>query len=403
MRIVLATYGSRGDVQPLLALALGLGVRGHRVTLAGPPEWQSRATSLGIPYTRLGSDVSAFLGKVEAAHSLKAALAFRELVLAETRMQFKHLPDMIHGAELVVGASLCLALPSVAQALAIPYRYLLLTPQMLPSGAHPCPIFRRQNLPAWANRLGWRLDMLLQKLDLLPTLNRHRRRLGLSPLNQYWGHLLGEHPILACDADLAPVPADVMRPVAQTGYLHLEGATRLSAEEEIWLAAGPRPLYAGFGSMPPKDGRRWIPMVVAAARALGQRLVLKVEERYRPFLPQGQDLLMGTNFPHGALFPKMRAGIHHGGAGTTAAVARSGVPQIIVPHILDQYYWAERIHRLGLGPAPIWRAKLTRQRIQQAMTACIGDADMVRRAADLRARIQRQSPIAAAIQALTTG
>jgi UDP:flavonoid glycosyltransferase YjiC (YdhE family) len=400
MKIFMATYGSRGDVQPLVALALGLKARGHQIILAGPPEWQSWVTALGCPYTPLGSDLRPFLCRVEAAHRLTAGAAFHKLVMGEAAAQFKRLPAMIAGADLTIGASLCLALPSVAEALSIPYRYIAFTPQMLPSGAHPCPVFRRQHLPAWVNRLGWRLDLMLQKIHLLPPLNRHRRRLGLPPLKDYWDHLLGTPLLLACDAALSAVPADVRRPVVQTGYLHLKAEQGLPAEQAAWLAAGPRPLYAGFGSMPPADARRWVPMVVDAARALGQRLILKVDAVFKGILPPSSDLLVGASFSHAALFPRTRAVIHHGGAGTTATAARSGIPQIIVPHILDQFYWGERVYRRGLGPAPIWRTRLTENGLRKAIAIGVGDCAMAHQASAVGRQIRKGASLTTAAKIL---
>jgi UDP:flavonoid glycosyltransferase YjiC (YdhE family) len=379
----------------MIALAMGLVSRGHEVILAGPPEWQSWATSLGRPYAPLGRDLRPFLRHAEASHSLGAAIAFYKRVMEEMAIQFEQLPKMVAGADLALGASLCLALPSVAATLAIPYRYIAFAPQLLPSGAHPCPILRHQRRPAWVNRLGWRLDSLAQNLDLLPRLNRHRRRLRLPPLGDFWPHLLGSTLLLACDCELATAPADAHMGVVQTGYLHLEAQAALPPDLEAFITAGTKPLFAGFGSMPPSDALRWIPLTVAAARANGRRMVLQADPaivRRCNTLAPGTDLFIRPSYHHAALFPRMRAVIHHGGAGTTAMAARSGVPQIVVPHILDQYYWAERIHRLMLGPAPIWRTRLNLKHLKKAIHICITDAAMAHRAKAVGSRIRKQEP-----------
>jgi UDP:flavonoid glycosyltransferase YjiC (YdhE family) len=403
VKIFMATYGSRGDVQPLVALARGLAARGHEATLAGPPEWQSWARSLGCPYTPLGNDLRPFLARGEASHRPGAAIAFHNLVIDEVANQFEELPQMVAGADLAVGASLCLALSSVAEALKVPFRYLAFTPQMLPSDAHPCPIFQHQRRPAWINRLGWRLNTLVQNLDLRPRLNRHRRRLGLSPLRDIWPHLLGRPLLLACDSELAPVPGDLGLPVVQTGYPHLETEAALPADLEAFITAGTRPLFAGFGSMPPPDTRCWVPLVVDAVRANGRRLVLQADPAAiascKALCP-GTDLFIRPSFPHAALFPRLKAVIHHGGAGTTAMAARSGVPQILVPHILDQFYWAERIRRRGLGPAPIWRTRLTFDKLKKAIIFCIRDSAMRRRAEKVGERIRRRDPLLSAARFL---
>ncbi|MDJ0783648.1 MAG: glycosyltransferase [Desulfosarcinaceae bacterium] len=405
MRFILCTYGTRGDVQPILALALGLAERGHTATVAGPPEWQTWATSRGCSYVPVGGDLRPFLQRVAPAHRPRPALAFRRLVMEAMVAQFEKLPRLIAAADVSVGASLCLALPSVAEALQTPYRYVGFTPQILPSKAHPCPIFRHQRGPAWLNRLGWQLNHLLQRFDLLPTLNRHRRRLALPSLRSYWRHLLGPELILACDSELAAVPADAHLPVTQTGYPHLEKRSPLPAEEAAFLAAGSPPLFAGFGSMSPAESQDWLPLVVAAARASGRRLVLQADpETAARYLPQnGQtDLLVRPHFRHLALFPRMAAVIHHGGAGTTATAARSGVPQIVVPHILDQFYWGERIWRRGLGPAPLQRTRLTVRRLARAIEACLHEQGHRGRARQIAMSIDARDAIQSAVNALVS-
>jgi UDP:flavonoid glycosyltransferase YjiC (YdhE family) len=136
---------------------------------------------------------------------------------------------------------------------------------------------------------------------------------------------------------------------------------------ERFLAAGPRPVYVGFGSMPRRDQARLLPLVTAAGRAVGRRLVVGQFWGDTSGVSDAGNVFTIRRFPHDQLFPRMAAAVHHGGAGTTATAAISGVPQVIVPHILDQYYWGERVYRAGLGPPPVWRSRLTADRLADAV------------------------------------
>jgi UDP:flavonoid glycosyltransferase YjiC (YdhE family) len=122
MRIVLATSGSRGDVQPMIALSLGLINAGHDVRLVGPPEKKQWAEALGCPYTGLGQDVTAFLNTIENPISLSTGLTFVNYVRNEIHTQFEKLPQLIENANLVIGSSLMFALSSVSESLKIKYR-----------------------------------------------------------------------------------------------------------------------------------------------------------------------------------------------------------------------------------------------------------------------------------------
>jgi UDP:flavonoid glycosyltransferase YjiC (YdhE family) len=371
MKIVLSTFGSRGDVQPMLALALGFQAAGHDVELIGPPEKAAWAAELGCPYQPAGNDVTALIDTMGAAHTARAALIFVRYVRREVAVQFEQLPGLVRGADMIVAASLCFGLASLAEALQIPYRFITFAPQLMPSGYHPFPAFRRQHLPRWCNRAGWRLARAMDCFNLARLVNAYRRKMGLLPIRDFLSHILGSRVIVASDAAVAAVPADVNAQYIQTGYMHLNQPQQQFPGLEKYLASGTKPIYVGFGSMPPRDQARQVPLIVNAARCAGRRVVIsrfwqgpRVEE-------YGDDVFFIHKYPHRQLFPKMAAIVHHGGAGTTATAAISGVPQVVVPHILDQYYWGEQIRRVGLGPPPVWRSRLTAARLGKAIQDCL--------------------------------
>jgi UDP:flavonoid glycosyltransferase YjiC (YdhE family) len=393
MKIVLATFGSLGDVQPMLALSLSLKSAGHDVTLAAPPEKVKWVEQHGCRFTPLGDDVTAFIDSMKDAHSFHSAFRFVRYVRKELISQFDIFPRIIAGADLVVGASLVFALSSVAESMGIEYRFIAFTPQLLPSGQHPFMIFKHNWLPGWYNRMTFHLVRLLDRFNLTRLINKKRKQLGLKPVDDAWFHILGKNVIVASDKAVAQVPQDVKLAFTQTGYMHLGQPDQHLPELESFLRAGPPPIYAGFGSMPKKDQAYNVPIIVRAARSAHKRVVIgKFWDEPSEF-SNSDDVFFIKGYPHLKLFPRMAAVIHHGGAGTTAAGAISGVPQIIVPHILDQYYWGHRVYKSNLGPKPIWRSKLTSKRLTAAVKECMSNDLIQKRAKAASEMINQQNSL----------
>lgn len=398
MKIVLATFGSRGDVQPIIALTLALQSAGHDVLLAGPPEKASWIKEMGCRFHPLGKDVTSFIDSMENAHSIRAATRFIRFVRAEIDTQFDSIPDIISGADLVLGASLVFSLSSIAEAMGIKYRFIAFTPQLLPSSHHPFMAFKHQRFPRWVNKMGWNLATHLDKLNLTRLINKNRHKIGLAPLTSAWEHILGENVIIASDKEIAAAPPDSDNSYAQIGYMHLVQTSQESRKLEAFLNAGPPPVYSGFGSMPKLDQASRIPIIVNAARNNGLRVVIaKFWDEPSEFCGS-EDVFFIKKYPHLDLFPRMAAVIHHGGAGTTATTARSGVPQIIVPHILDQYYWGNQINKSRLGPEPIWRAKLTTEKLSHAINESITKQELIHSARVVGQKLRQKNPLKNAVR-----
>lgn len=401
MKIVLATYGSRGDVQPMLALALALQSKGHEVLLAAPPEKSDWARQLGCPFRSLGSDVTAFIDGMKNAHTLAAAFQFVSFLRNEIDVQFDRLPEMMAGADLAIGSSLVFAMATLAESMGIAHRFIAFAPQLLPSGYHPFPAFKHQCFPRCFNRMTWQIAALLDKFNISRLINQKRDQMGLKPIQDTWRHVIGKHVIVASDRTISRVPPDVVDPACtQTGYMHLRQPDQVQPELENFLAAGPPPVYAGFGSMPRQDQIRILATVVEAARLSGQRAVIgKFWEEPSGF-GDSDDIFFIKKYPHLMLFPRMAAVIHHGGAGTTAASAASGVPQIVVPHILDQYYWGHQVYRARLGPKPIWRAGLSARKLAAAIRECLSNLSMRRKAQEVSEIIKQQDSLELTVSAI---
>ena len=398
MKIVLVTFGSRGDVQPMIALTLALQSAGHDALLAGPPEKASWIRAMGCRFHPLGKDVTSFIDSMENAHSIRSTAHFIRFVRSEIEAQFDSIPNIISGADLVIGASLVFSLSSVSEAMSIKYRFIAFTPQLLPSSHHPFIAFKRQGFPGWMNRIGWNLVTYLDKLNLTRLLNTNRRKIGLAPIKSAWEHILGEDVIIASDEEIAGAPSDSAISCVQTGYMHLVQPSHQFPELEAFLSAGPPPVYSGFGSMPKLDQRKIVPIIVKAARYNGLRVII-AKFWDEPFEFSGsEDVFCIQKYPHLDLFPRMAAVIHHGGAGTTATTARSGVPQIIVPHILDQYYWGNQTHKSGLSLKPIWRTKLTTEKLAQAIKESVTNQGLMDNARKVGEKLCRKNSLEIAVR-----
>ncbi|MFO7912046.1 MAG: hypothetical protein R6V15_07770, partial [Desulfotignum sp.] len=369
-----------GDIQPMIAIALALQSAGHQVQLIGPPENAAWAQGLGCPYLGAGRDVSAFIRTFDRPVSLYSGLSFARFVVQELAWQLKHLPQIIASADLVIGSSLMFGLSSTAEARGIPYRYIAFTPQVLPSKHHPFLPIQTQTLPPLVNRMTWTIADILDRCGITLLINRYRKHQKLAPVPGAWDHILGSQPIVAGDKEIAPVPPDVLKTVIQTGYPHLDQPIPPNPDLERFLGASEKPVYAGFGSMPPKGQENAVPLLIQAAKNLGLRIIIRHPKKITGKYPADKAVFFIRDYPHQALFPRMAAVIHHGGAGTTATAAAAGVPQVVVPHILDQHYHGHRVFLSGLGPAPIPVSQLTRERLSHALAHCLTNVHILQSA-----------------------
>ncbi|MBF0225312.1 MAG: glycosyltransferase family 1 protein [Desulfobacterales bacterium] len=376
MKIILTTYGSRGDVQPILALSLALKKAGHNVTLCAPPENKEWIENYQCPFHPLGDNLKEAMEKIPPIHTIKATFAFMSLWRKALSDQFDQLPEIIKGADLVIGSGLTLGVPSVAEQFKIPFCLLVVCPQSLPSAYYPPSQFHNHNLKKIVNRILWWYCNKIDNLTYKGIINKGRKSIGLTPIKDLYKHFLGHKIILASDIHLGVCPSDVKQDYIQIGHFPLKQEGGLGKELEDFLYSGFPPIYFGIGSMPNQDPKLTTQIVIEAARKNGQRLILSSGWAGLGKSEKNDDFFVVGSVPHDLLFPKVSMVIHHGGHGTTATAARAGVPQIIVPQILDQHYWANQIHIAGLGPKPINRLKLTVDSLSSAINTCITDQIM---------------------------
>ncbi|MGW2328311.1 glycosyltransferase [Streptomyces sp. NPDC001700] len=350
MRVVLSAYGSRGDVEPMAALAVRLRALGAEVRVCAPPdaEFAELLAGVGVPLVPVGEPVRPLMHGVAPPSAADLARLRVELVAA----QFGTLASAAEGCDALVAAGMAqVAARSVAEMLGIPYVYVSYQPVALPSPHHPPP--PREGLPfppdVTGNRALWDLDARHLNELFGVALTTQRAAIGLPPVDDVRGHVFTGRPWLAADPVLGPWRETAGLDVVQTGAWILPDERPLPAGLEAFLDAGTPPVYVGFGSMrAPQDMAR---VAVAAVRAQGRRVL--VSRGWADLDPADDraDCHVVGEVNLRALFPRVAAVVHHGGAGTTAAAARAGAPQVVVPQMVDQPYWAGRVAALGIGAA----------------------------------------------------
>lgn len=342
MRVLLYTFGSRGDIEPLLALALELQNQGAEALVCAPPDFTELLAAAGVPMAPTGPSVRELVHVQKATHKDAPALA-----AALVAGQFDLL-DTSRGCDAIVATGLMpAAMRSIAELVGVPYRCVMFTPQVLPSPDYrPLP---RPGKPfpedETDNRVLWDLDA--EKVNALygPALNEHRKARGLPPVGNVRDHTFTRTPWLASDPVLSPLHAHPGLDVVQTGAWIVPDERPLTPGLEAFLDSGEPPVYVGFGSVTAPE--RAAEVAIEAIRAHGRRVL--IGSGWAGLTTADPDCLIIGEVNQQALFPRVAAVVHHGGAGTTTTAARAGAPQVVIPQIVDQPYWAGRVADLGIG------------------------------------------------------
>ena len=372
MRVAVVVCGSRGDVQPMLALAVGLGRAGHDAILCSSPDNEAWARRHGCAFQSIGEPLrdNASLGGWGLGQ-------FNRFIRRQIEHQVRDLPRIVEGCDLVIASGLVWGVRPVAERLGIPYRYVAFIPAGFLGTTHD-PV---------GVRLARGLADRYADLAYGSALRWGRAALGLPRARGVMRQLIGPGAIAATDPALTVLPEGARLLTTQTGYPILADGGTLSDELRRFLAAGPPPVYAGFGSMPVANRDRLGGMLMDAADRAGQRLVVSRGWAGIAGVGHGDACLFVDDEPHSLLFPEVSAVIHHGGAGTVATAARAGVPQIVLPAAADQFLWRGQVNRLGIGPrAPMLRFASAAS-LAKVMTAALADDTYRRRALEVAAQL----------------
>lgn len=339
MRVLLSTIGSRGEVQPVMALASELRALGQDVRLCVPPDFRDWLAGLGFAVTPIGPELR---GTANARPSGDLRKLAEETVVT----QFATVAEAAEGCDVIVAAgALQLAARSIAERTGAAYVYASFCPITLPSERHSPPPMPWRSAETHRDR--WNEDARHLNTLFGATLNACRADSGLPPVEDPQSHVFTDRPWLAADAALAPWPGPAG--VVQTGAWIRPDERPLPAEVREFLDAGEPPVYFGFGSTRAEDGLA--EALLAAARAHGRRAILARGWADLALADAQPDALGIGEINQQALFGGVAAVVHHGGAGTTTTAVRAGAAQVVAPRMYDQFYFAERVRDLGIGAA----------------------------------------------------
>lgn len=397
VRTTMLVFGTRGEVQPLLAFALGLQSAGHSVQIVTSADFYDFVTEQGVRCVPIHFDLRR-MEKTRTAEGTYGLLTTYQLARQAARQALVEIWEACQDAEALVLCDMGI-IPgwSIMEKLQIPTYVANIFPEEI------CQqIWNRSLNNRWGTFKQRLVFGFTSWLIIKPFINEWRRRtLGLPLLARLKGlcdyRALGVPMLYEYSPLVFPKPADWADTDHVTGYWLLEnrGAWSPAAELATFLAAGPPPVYAGFSSVSYHDMRQTTDVILAALAQTGQRGILAAgwsNLGQRPTFPA--DILAIESAPHDWLFPQCAAAIHHGGAGTTAVALRSGIPNIIIPFAFDNPFWAWRLTELGVSVPAIPPQELTVPRLVSALTTVLHDEAMRARQVALSRQMQTEDGVA---------
>lgn len=423
-KVLLAACGTRGDVQPFLALAVALRRHGHHPLLAAPFAYASDAAAYGVEFAAIDDgptrilDEPAPLGDVEdgltgvrgGVTAARTVARLKNLLIAPLRDVAAVAHD--HGDLAAVVHSAAFPAQYVADMLDVPAVVVALQPGWISSGSFPCRLVPLPRVPRPLNRSTYALVTAAQWSR---EVERWRTsELGLAPRRHGDRQWLrdpggGRRTVLqAFSKHITPVDPAWGDAVRTTGFWYLPARPDWTPPGELarFLDEGPPPVYIGFGSVTGTRAHRTNALVTEAVRLTGVRAVIATGPGGVRAATEGPgssspDILTIEQAPHDWLFPHMAAVVHHGGAGTVGAALAAGRPQVLCPHMGDQPHWSARMWDLGVAPAPLTARTLTAHGLAEAISTAVTDRYLWHRAGEIAPLVRAENGIEAAVNSLS--
>jgi sterol 3beta-glucosyltransferase len=418
--ITILAIGSRGDVQPFVALGRGLQKAGYTVRIAAAEDYEQLVRAYGLPFAPLFGSVRPLLDS-EAVyavrdggrHALKVARHFFGVVRPLfPRLMADCWTASRDAAALIVSTLGVYCGWDIARTLGIPLVVAHMHP-VAATGTAPhlfFPVLPRglPRTPDYNLLTHMLAEHAFWQFLRLPLNDARQRVLGLPPLGPMAlsRRLQSAQPPQLCaySPAIAPLPADCDESVHVTGYWFLDRPADWQPSPELtaFLDAGPPPVAISFGSIwLGRDGDRLTRLAMAAVEQAGVRAVLHAGWGDLGNISLPSSMLRVESVPHDWLFRRVRAVVHHGGAGVTAAALRAGIPSVVVPFLGDQLFWATRVWELGAASRPLPHHSLTVERLAAALETVVADAAMRERAAVLAEQVRGEDGVAQAVGLIT--
>jgi len=385
--------GTRGDVYPLIYLGKALAEEGNNVVICTSPDNRDFIESLGLRFVQGGDAFTDLVEKMKPymARPLSIIKPAKLIMESQLEMLWETIYKESIDADIIIGSGAQPIAPTVAEVIGIRYLHILHLTQVLPSRYREPILFSAYNLPRISYKILWKINDFAYNLMLKKSVNRIRRREGVIPITSYVEYINSGEMISSISPKLTQLPSDIVGQVTQTEYLFPNTDESLSPEIKEFLLAGDAPIYIGFGSMSDKKPEQTLAAILEMSERLGVRCILS--RGWSNYGGKNNELLYFANSePHGELFPYCSVVVHHGGAGTISTAALSGVPQIVIPQMLDQFYWARQVKELGIGTS-IKRSCFTGKNLAKAVNTLREDPSVKERAVTLAQNLDRQQGI----------
>jgi vancomycin aglycone glucosyltransferase len=378
MKVACVILGTRGDVQPMVALATGLIKRGHEVLICAPAENEQLVTSNNCRFVVFGPEIKKSIKenpeKQKGGVAVKITPSQGKKIISD---QINLLPDKIKGVDLVLAAGIVVGVHTAADILKVPYRLVAFYPIILGTTKDD-PL---------KNRMMFGFGRKIMNLMIKGFVNKNRAKFGLAPIKDIWEHWMGENVIVTCDKELNTAREGVAFNFTQTGFMLLPSKNTLPGNVEDFLNAGKPPVYIGFGSNPISGPEKYTAMFEKVRDSTNQRLIISKGWADLPVI-DAPDILFVDEMPFELLFARLAAVVYHGGTGTLAAVARAGIPQAAFPFMGDQFDNQKQIVKLGLGPQTCDFKKISVEAISSAITECVSNDKYKKNAEELAQKLQ---------------
>ncbi|XP_059631590.1 sterol 3-beta-glucosyltransferase UGT80B1 [Cornus florida] len=413
LKITMLIVGTRGDVQPFLAIAKRLQEFGHHVRLATHANFRTFVKAAGIDFYPLGGDPRVLAGYMARNKGFipsspgEISIQRKQLkAIIESLLPACTEADMETGepfrTQAIIANPPAYGHAHVAEALGVPL-HIFFTMPWTPTYEFPHPLARvPQSAGYWLSYIV--VDLLIW-WGIRSYINDFRKRkLKLAPIayfSTYNGSISHLPTGYMWSPHVVPKPSDWGPLVDVVGYCFLNLGSKYQPREEFvqWIQKGPKPIYIGFGSMSLEDPKKTTDIILEALENTGQRGIIDRGWGKLGTLPEVPDnVFLLEDCPHDWLFPQCSAVVHHGGAGTTATGLRAGCPTTIVPFFGDQFFWGERIFQKGLGSSPIPISQLSIESLSDAIRFML-EPEVKSRVMEVAKLIENEDGVAAAVDA----
>jgi len=387
MKIAIVVNGTRGDVQPMFALATGLIKNGHQIICCAPPENEELAERYSIPFVAFGPNYKELFKQNAQMKGGATKSPSPAQMKKETENQINLLPELLKGSDLVLGVGFVLGVHTVADILKVPYRFVIFYPILLGTS----------NSDPFINRLMFGFGKSMTNMVMKSFINKKRADVELQPIKDVWANWMGDHVVVACDKELNAVHEGVSFNFTQTGFILLPSQTGLPTNVEKFLNSGKPPVFIGFGSNPVSRPEKYNQIFDEVSKATNQRLI--VSKGWADLSENNtSNVLYVDEMPFDLLFPRLTAIVYHGGTGTMAAAARAGIPQIAFPFMADQFENSKQIVKLGLGPKACDFKKISADILISSINECVTNKRYRENALEISTKLQNSNGLELTIE-----